>query len=222
MLAAQFHECFVGSLDDSLAADVDPRPGGHLAEHHQTLPVEFPEVLPGGPGGDEIRVGDQHARGIGVGPEDADRLAGLDDEGFVRFQFTERLDDRFVGGVVPRRLADSSVDDQILRPFGNVRVEVVHQHAKRRLSEPALRREVRAGGSPDGWTTNGCGLNGFHDDFSSPDDGTRRCIWGFDQWPAPRPAIAAAKCLAVSARSTCSPPTTLHSPWTMTRSIGNG
>ena len=104
MLAAQFHESFVGSLDDALAADVDPRPGGHLAEHHQTLAVELPEVLPRRPGGHQVGVRDQHPRRVGVGPEDADRLAGLNHQRFVGLKLAERLDDRFVGGVVARRL----------------------------------------------------------------------------------------------------------------------
>ena len=44
-------EGLVGTLDNALATDIDPGPGGHLAVHHQTLAIEFVEMLPVGPGG---------------------------------------------------------------------------------------------------------------------------------------------------------------------------
>ena len=106
VLAAHLDERLVGALDDSLAADVDPRSGGHLPVHHQTQPVEFPEVLPGRPRGNEVRVGDEHPRSVGVGSEHPDRLSGLDDQRFVGFEFPQRLNDRLVGFPVARRLAD--------------------------------------------------------------------------------------------------------------------
>ena len=37
------------ALHDALRADVDPRPGCHLAEHHEALALELPEMLPGRP-----------------------------------------------------------------------------------------------------------------------------------------------------------------------------
>ena len=49
MLAARLDERFVRALHDALAADVDPRAGRHLAEHHQPLAVELVEVLPASP-----------------------------------------------------------------------------------------------------------------------------------------------------------------------------
>ena len=77
VLPAGLDEGLVGALDDALAADVDPRARGHLAEHHQALAVELVEVLPGGPLRHQVRVGDQDARRVGVGAEHADRLAAL-------------------------------------------------------------------------------------------------------------------------------------------------
>ena len=76
-------EGLVGALDDPLGADVDPGAGGHLAVHHQPGTVEFVEVLPGRPVRHQVRVGDQHARRIGVGLEHADRLARLHQQGLV-------------------------------------------------------------------------------------------------------------------------------------------
>src|SRR3546814_15296783 len=83
MLATHLDKGLVGALHDALAADVDPAAGGHLAVHHQALAIELVEVLPGGPVRDEVGVGDEHARGVGVGGEDADGLAGLHEQGFV-------------------------------------------------------------------------------------------------------------------------------------------
>ena len=96
MLAAHFGEGLVGALDDALAADVDPRSGRHLAVHHQAQAIEFVELLPGRPFGDEVGVGEEHARRILVGAEHADRLARLDQQGLVFLQPLERLDDLVV------------------------------------------------------------------------------------------------------------------------------
>ncbi len=83
VLAAGLDEGLVGALHDALAADVDPGAGGHLAVHHQALAVELVEVLPGRPVRHQVGVGDQHARRVGVGAEDADRLARLDQQRLV-------------------------------------------------------------------------------------------------------------------------------------------
>ena len=83
VLAPGLGEGLVGALDDALRADVDPRAGGHLAVHHQALAVELVEVLPRRPFRHEVRVGDQHARRVGVRAEHADRLARLDQQRFV-------------------------------------------------------------------------------------------------------------------------------------------
>ncbi len=83
MLAPGLGERLVGALHDALAADVDPRAGGHLAEHHEALAVELVEVLPRRPFRHEVGVRDQHARRVGVRLEHADRLARLDQQRLV-------------------------------------------------------------------------------------------------------------------------------------------
>ena len=83
VLAAGLDEGLVGALHDALAADVDPRAGGHLAVHHQALAVELVEVLPRRPLRHQVRVGDQHARRIDVRAEHADRLARLHQQRLV-------------------------------------------------------------------------------------------------------------------------------------------
>ena len=83
MPAAHLYKRFVSALHDPLAADVDPRPGRHLPEHHQTGPVEFTKVFPGRPRRHQVRIGDQHPGRVLVRLEHADRLAGLHQKGFV-------------------------------------------------------------------------------------------------------------------------------------------
>src|ERR1700751_5155101 len=62
MPASGLGERFIGALHDALAADVNPRAGGHLAVHHQALALELVEMLPVGPAADEVGICDQHPR----------------------------------------------------------------------------------------------------------------------------------------------------------------
>ena len=75
MLATGLGEGLEGALNDALGADIDPRPGGHLAVHHQAQLIELVEVVPVGPVRHQVRVCAQHAGHVGVGLGDADRLA---------------------------------------------------------------------------------------------------------------------------------------------------
>ena len=83
MLARAFGVGFVGSLQDSLRADVDPRTCGHLSEHHQALGGEFVELRLRGPVWNQIGVGDEHARRVLVSAHDADGLAALHQQRLV-------------------------------------------------------------------------------------------------------------------------------------------
>ena len=149
VLAASLDEGLVGPLDDTLAADVDPRAGGHLAVHHQSLAVELVEVLPGRPFRDEVRVGDQHPRRIRVGPENADRFTRLHEERLVAFEPRERFDDAIEAIPVARSAADAPVDDELFGPLGDFRIEVVLKQAERGFGEPAFRGQLRAARGPD-------------------------------------------------------------------------
>ena len=83
-------ESLVRSLQNSLGSDVNPAAGRHLAVHRQAAILEVAEGFPGGPGGHEQRVGDEHARRAGVRPEDANRLAGLHQQRLVVFERAQR------------------------------------------------------------------------------------------------------------------------------------
>ena len=144
MLAPGFGEGLVGSLHDALAADVDPRSRRHLAEHHQALAVELVEVFPRRPFRHEVGIGDEHARRIRVGLEDADRLARLDQQRLVVAEFAQRRDDRIEAFPVARSAPDAAVDDELLWILGDLGVEVVVEHPQRGFGEPALRRALGA------------------------------------------------------------------------------
>jgi hypothetical protein len=149
--AAGGGEGLVGALQDALGADVDPRPGGHLAVHHQALAIELAEVLPGGPAADQVGVGDQHPRRLVVGLPHADRRPDCTKQRLVALEPPQLAHDRVVVGPRPRRLAEPAVDDQLARALGDVGIEVVHQHAQRGLLRPALARQLGASrGADDG------------------------------------------------------------------------
>src|SRR5256886_15557193 len=92
---------------------------------------------------------DQHARRALVRPEQSDLLAALDEQRLVLAEREERPDDRAQSLWAPRGLARPAVDDELLRPFGHLRIEVVEQHPKRRLGRPRAGEELGAARRPD-------------------------------------------------------------------------
>jgi hypothetical protein len=77
-------------------------------------------------------------------PEDADGLPALDEERLVVPEREQGAHDRAQRLVVPRRLARAAVDDQLLRPLGDLAVEVVQEHAERRFGGPRPRVQLGA------------------------------------------------------------------------------
>ncbi len=134
--AGDLGEALVGALEDPLRADVDPRPGGHLAVHRQAEVLEAAELRPVRPVGHEVGVGDQHPRRPLVGAEDADRLARLDEHRLVVGERAQRPAQRVEGVPRPGGTAGPAVDDEVVGAFGDLRVEVVLQHPERRLLRP--------------------------------------------------------------------------------------
>src|SRR5262249_54964420 len=99
---------------------------------------------PGGPVRDEIRVGEQNARRIGMSLKDADRLARLDEQSLIAFEPAENFDDLVEAFPVSRRPPDAAVNDQVARPLCDFGVEVVHEHAQGSFCLPALAGPVGA------------------------------------------------------------------------------
>ncbi len=149
MTPAHFDKGFVRALHDSLAADVDPRTRGHLAVHGETLAVEFVEVVPGRPVRHQIRIGDQHARRIGMRREHPHRLARLHQQGFLLGQVLQGVDDAVVAIPVARGASDAPVHHEFGGIFGDLRVQIVHQHAQRRFGHPGTRAQGVAAGRAD-------------------------------------------------------------------------
>ena len=137
-------ERLVRALEDALRADVDPRTGRHLPVHRQPEGLQAPELLPGPPLRHEVGVGDEHARRPLVRTEDPDRLAGLDHQRLVVLQVAQRADHRVEGVPGPRGPARAAVHDQLVGVFGDLGVEVVHEHAQGGLLLPALGAQCRA------------------------------------------------------------------------------
>src|SRR5207245_2439492 len=70
--------------------------------------------------------------------------ATLDEERLIRPELEERADDRAERVVVPGRFAGAAVDDEILRALRDLAVEVVEEHAERRLGRPLARVQLGA------------------------------------------------------------------------------
>ena len=145
MLTPGFGKGLIGALHDALTADVDPRPGRHLAVHHQALLIELVEMIPIRPMRHQVRVGDKNARRIGMGAHDGHRLARLHDEGLIRLQRLEAVDDQIEILPGPRRPANAAINDKLMRVLGHIGMQVVHHHPHRRLGEPALRGDLGPG-----------------------------------------------------------------------------
>ena len=109
----------------------------------------------------QVRVGDQHPRRPLVGLKDAHRTARLHQHGLVGFERRERAHQRVEAAPVARRLPGAAVDHQVVGSFGDLGIEVVLQHAQRRLLRPAraltasVPRAARTGRAPS-MTTPSC------------------------------------------------------------------
>ncbi len=79
----------------------------------------------------------------------ADGFAGLDEQRFVFFQLAQRFHDAVERLPIARGFADAAINDQILRTFGDFRIEIVHQHAQGRFRSPCLAAFLRSARGAD-------------------------------------------------------------------------
>ena len=140
LLARNSSERLVGSLKDSLCADVNPRAGRHLAVHRQPFGFEPAEFGPVSPITDEVRVRDEYARSPFVRREDSDGFSRLDEQSLVRLERVERVNDGVERFPVPRCASRAAVHDEIVGTLGHIGVKVVHQHALGGFGRPVLGR----------------------------------------------------------------------------------
>src|SRR3981189_24975 len=142
-------ERLVRALQDALGADVDPGPGGHLAVHDQPGPLQFPELLPGGPLRHQVGVRYQDARSIRMRAQHADGLSALYQQRLFVAERAERGADPLEARPVARRLPAPSVDHQLFRLLCHLGVEVVLQHPERSFLHPSPARERGAARGTD-------------------------------------------------------------------------
>src|SRR3954447_21027364 len=119
---------FKRALHYSLATDVNPRTGCHLSVHRQTHSLEAIELGIVIPLTDKIRVGDQNTRCFIVGPKLANRLSRLNEKRFVVFELPQRADNCIESFPTPRGTTGSTVHNQLIGIFCDLRIEIVHQH----------------------------------------------------------------------------------------------
>ena len=112
----------------------------------------------------EIGVGDQHARRVGMGAEYADRFAGLDQQGLVFVQTLQGFENLLEAGPVARRAADAAIDDQIVGALGHFRVEIVLDHAERGFDQPVAAAQLAAARRADRTRAGHYGFGNGHDD----------------------------------------------------------
>jgi hypothetical protein len=140
----------VRTLEDALRPDVDPRPRGHLAVHHQAALLEVAEDLPGRPAADEVRIGDEDPRRPRMGAHDPDRLARLHQQRLVVGEGAQFADDRVERLPRTRGAAGPTVDDEVVRVLGHLGIEVVHEHPERGFLLPATACQLAAARRADG------------------------------------------------------------------------
>ena len=144
LAAGDLGEALVGALQDPLGADVDPRAGRHLAVHRQAEVLEPSELVPVGPVGHEVGVGDQHPRRPLVSAHHADRLARLHEHRLVGGERGERALHRVERLPRTRRPTGAAVDDELVGVLGDLGIEVVLQHPVRRFLLPSPAGQGRA------------------------------------------------------------------------------
>src|SRR5215831_18936197 len=112
MLSRGRRERFKSSLNDALGADVYPAPSGHLTVHCQFERLESVELIASRPVRDQIRISDEHTRGVAERSKDSDGFPGLHQQRFVILEAAKRLDDGVIAHPVSRSASGTAVDDQ--------------------------------------------------------------------------------------------------------------
>ena len=73
-----------------------------------------------------------------------DRLSRLHEQRLVVLERAQRRDDRVERLPAARGAAGAAVDDEIVGPFGDLGIEIVHQHPQRGFLRPSFAGERRA------------------------------------------------------------------------------
>src|SRR5438132_14155409 len=71
-------------------------------------------------------------------PEFSHRFAGLNEKRFIVFELPQRPNDSIERFPASRGTTRSSINDEPVRSFGHIWVEIVHEHSHGRLLMPAF------------------------------------------------------------------------------------
>ncbi len=136
MLAPGLGKGFIRALHNALRAYIDPAARCHLAIHHQTGLIQFVKMIPIRPVWHQIGIGDQNARRICMRLKNPNRFPRLHKQGLVCIQIFQLLYDLVKIRPCPRCPANTAIHHQLMRIFGHIGVQIIHQHPQRRLAEP--------------------------------------------------------------------------------------
>ena len=144
MPPGQLGEGLVRALQDALRADLNPAARRHLAVHRQAAVFQIAEFLQVAHAG-TIRALAMMTRGAqgcvrktATGfPDCTTRVSSCSSRCSVATMASKAVQ-------AARGAARSAVDDEIVGTFGDLGVEVVHQHAKRGFLRPSLAGDRRA------------------------------------------------------------------------------
>ena len=143
MLAGNLHENLKRALNDALRADVLPGAGGQPAPADEAFVLQVVEDFRLRPLPDHIAVRHDDQRRVHVRFHHANRLAGLNQQGFVFRHRLQRRDNRVVARPVARGAAEGGVNNQLVRIFANG--EDVFQKTQQRFLPPATATQRAAG-----------------------------------------------------------------------------
>ncbi len=121
--------------------DILPRPGRESAPAGQSLAFQLIEVFCLGPLPDNVAVGHHDDRGLRMGLHQTHRLARLDHQRLILVHAGQSRADRIMGRPVAGRLAERSIDHQIVRILTD-RQHILHQ-AQQGFLPPALGAKLR-------------------------------------------------------------------------------
>ena len=133
-------EGLVRALQNPLRSDVDPGARGHLTVHHQARGIQPVELLPICPARHQVRICYQNAW------RTADAFSarhGFPDRTSSVSSFSKRSSVSTMAlNILPvaRSLTSAAVYNQLLWLFGNIGIQVVHQHPLGCFLDPAAGR----------------------------------------------------------------------------------
>ncbi len=150
MLACNRTEGFIGALQDALGSDVDPGTSSHLAIHGQAFCLELAELWPSCPVAHQVGVSNEDTWCPLVRAEDTYGFARLHQKSLIGFQRLQGAHDGVVCFPGAGSFTCAAINNKLLWVLGNLRVEVVHEHAHGRFGLPVLGSQL----------VSACGANG--------------------------------------------------------------